>query len=104
MELLEKKEYLNELFSMYQELFTEKQKGYFKMYYFEDYSLQEIAGEFKVSRNAVFDQLKHIENNLNTYEQKLGLLKSRDERIELLDKLEKSKDFSIIDKIRKMDE
>ena len=104
MELLEKKEYLNELFTLYQELFTDKQKEYFKMYYFDDYSLQEIAENCNVSRNAIHDLLKHVETYLNQYEGKLGLLKQKRKRLELLEKFEKTKDMKYLDEIRKMDE
>ena len=104
MELLEKKEYLNELFSLYHELFTKRQKEYFKLYYFEDFSLQEISDECSVSRNAVFDQLKHVEAHLLDYEEKLGLHKLRLERLEYLKKFEETEDVKYLDKLRKMDE
>lgn len=58
MESFEKKAWYNQLFDLYGDLLTDKQQSYFKLYYFEDYSLQEIAEVFEVSRNAVFDQLK----------------------------------------------
>ena len=104
MEILEKKEYLNELFTLYHELLTEKQKEYFKLYYFEDYSLQEISDECNVSRNAIFDQLKHVESNLIEYESKLWLNEARIKRLEYLDKFDKTKDNKYIEKLRKMDE
>jgi len=104
METLEKKEILNELFDLYQVLLTEKQINYFELYYKEDYSLNEIAEIYLVSRNAVFDHLKKVEEHLFSYEEKLGLLKQYKKRKELIDKLEQSKDLSLLDELRKLDE
>ena len=60
MDQLEKTERLNQLFELYGVLLTEKQQTYFKAYYQSDYSLAEIAAEFKVSRNAVFEDRKSV--------------------------------------------
>jgi uncharacterized protein len=43
------------------------------LYYQQDYSLHEIAELYDVSRNAVFDHLKKVEDHLLNYEEKLGL-------------------------------
>ena len=104
MEVFEKKEQLNLLFDLYHELLTEKQVLYFELYYREDYSLQEIAENYGLSRNAVYDHLKKVEEHLNDYEQKLGLLDKRNKRQELLDKMESSFDESLIEQLRKLDE
>ena len=53
-----KREYHIALFETYKELLTEKQKEYFILSYFEDFTLKEVAENLNVSRNAVFDQLK----------------------------------------------
>ena len=63
--------YLNTLYDIYKELFTDKQKEYYESYYFDNLSLSEIAENYNVSRNAVFNQLKIIEEKLLEYEQKL---------------------------------
>ena len=52
--------YYNELFDYYGELLTEKQKEYFKFYYFDNLSLSEIAEENNISRNAVSKTLKEV--------------------------------------------
>ena len=62
MERIVKYQELNELFLTYKSLFTEKQTAYFNYYYELDYSYQEIADIYKVSRNAIFDALKKVEN------------------------------------------
>ncbi|MCD4826505.1 MAG: DNA-binding protein [Acholeplasmataceae bacterium] len=104
MESLEKKEQLNELFDMYQKLLTDKQVQYFKYYYQDDYSLQEIAELSDVSRNAVFDQLKKVEMHLFSYEEKLQLLTNKQKRLKIIDQLEETKDLKKLDDLRKLEE
>ena len=65
--------YYNELFDYYGELLTEKQKEYFKFYYFDNLSLSEIAEENNVSRNAVSKTLKEVKEKLDYYENILNL-------------------------------
>ena len=65
---LEKREQIIMLYDEYKKLLTVKQQEYFEMYYFEDYSLSEIASFCNVSRNAIFDQLKKTISNLEHYE------------------------------------
>ncbi len=76
--------YLNELYDYYKELFTEKQQCYFEDYYFENLSLSEIADNYHVSRNAIHNQLKIVEEKLLEYEEKLGLLSKKNTIKELL--------------------
>lgn len=71
---MEKTIYLNDLFDMYQDLLTEKQQMYFKDYYFDNLSYGEISEKYGISRNAIFHQLKLIEDKLANYEEKLNLL------------------------------
>ena len=73
---MEKKFYYNELYDYYKELLTDKQKEYYESYYFDDYSLAEIAGNENVSRNAVFNQVKIVLERLDFYEEKLNLYKN----------------------------
>lgn len=83
MDLLEKKEYYSNLFDFYESLFTEKQKQYFREYYFEDLSLGEIAEAYGVSRNAIYDHLKKILSQLDFYEERLKLFQKFSERKKL---------------------
>lgn len=78
---------LNNLFDLYQPLFTEKQRDYFIYYFREDYSLSEIAEFMGVSRNAVHLQIKKITNYLHNYEDKLSLLKKKKIRESLVDEI-----------------
>ena len=48
--------YYNELFDLYGELLTEKQRSYFKDYYFDNLSFSEIANNNQVSRNNAFSK------------------------------------------------
>lgn len=70
---LEKSTRLNILFDFYRSLLTSKQDDYLELYYADDYSLGEIAEEFSVSRQAVYDNLKRSTQLLENYEKKLHL-------------------------------
>ena len=104
METLEKKEKLNLLFDIYQSLLTDKQVLYFKYYYQDDYSLQEIAELSNVSRHAIFDQLKKVEQHLFSYEEKLQLLETKNKRLNIINQIETTKDLKKLDDLRKLDE
>ncbi|RRG17986.1 putative DNA-binding protein [Weissella viridescens] len=64
---------LNALFDFYQPLLTKKQNDYLELYYADDLSLGEVADEFQVSRQAVYDNLKRSTQLLENYEAKLHL-------------------------------
>lgn len=101
---LEKKQRVNLLMDCYEELLTDKQRVYLDFYYNQDLSLGEIADEFGVSRNAVFDNLKKAVHSLEKYETKLGLLQKHIERQKLIDQIEglENKDTSSMDAYLKM--
>jgi len=71
--LLEKVDLMNLLFDFYGQLLTDRQRDYMELYYAHNLSLGEIAEEFKVSRQAVYDTLKRSGQLLAQYEEKLGL-------------------------------
>lgn len=73
---LKKTNDMNTLFEFYDILLTKKQKGYLSLYYADDYSLGEIADEFGVSRQAIYDNIKRTEKILQDYEEKLHLAKN----------------------------
>ena len=75
---------LNMLYDYYKDLFTDKQKLYFEEYYYSNLSLSEIAENYDVSRNAVYHQLKIVEDRLEEFESILGLKEKKDKVIELL--------------------
>ena len=104
MESLEKKEWLNELYDFYGALLTDKQRSYFEYYYREDYSLQEIADVFRVTRNAVYDHIKKAEEHLVFYETHLKLKEKNQKREDLYRKLEEQGALSCVEALRKLDE
>ena len=82
--------YLNLLYDCYKELFTEKQQMYFELYYWDNLSLSEIADNNGVSRNAIHNQLKIMEEKLIEFEEKLKLNYKKNEIIKLInDKVDK---------------
>ena len=102
--LLEKKTHYQMLFNFYGNLLTEKQKELFIAYYENDFSLQEIADEFGISRNAVHDALKNAIKNLEHFEESLKLYK----KYNLFEQLEEeykddSKCMELLNKIREME-
>ena len=69
--------YYGELYDLYQELLTTKQKNYFEDYYFQNLSLGEMAENYDVSRNAIFKQIHIVTEKLEEYEEKLQLFKKK---------------------------
>lgn len=86
---LEKTLKMNTLFSFYGQLLTSKQAAYMSDYYEEDYTLAEIADNYAVSRQAVYDSIKRTEKMLISYEEKLHLIEDFEYRKDVVDKLKK---------------
>jgi uncharacterized protein len=94
------------LYDFYGQLLTDKQREFWELYYHQDLSLGEIAEEYGVSRQAVFDLLKRTEKILIDYEAKLVLVSKYmlerekiEQVIEDIGKIKKSQDISNIDQI-----
>lgn len=75
------------LFSYYGELFSKKQKEYLELYLEENSSLSEIADEYGVTRQAVFDNIKRGFKQLDNYEKKLKIFQKEKEVKEKLERL-----------------
>ncbi|KOO46635.1 putative DNA-binding protein [Priestia koreensis] len=86
--MLEKTTKINFLYDFYQSLLTPKQRNYMSLYYLDDYSLGEIAEEYNISRQAVYDNIKRTEQMLEQYEEKLLLFQRFQERQQLFKKIE----------------
>ena len=86
------------LFDYYGELLTDKQKTYFKDYYFNNLTLQEIADNNKVSKNAVHKNIKEILSKLDFYEEKLKLYSNKKK----IENLIKNIDVDIQHKIKEL--
>ena len=61
------------LYELYKELLTIREREYFEFYYYEDYSLQEISLNNKVSRAYVSKLINMIEKKLIGFENSLKL-------------------------------
>lgn len=107
---IEKTNRMNALFEFYATLLTEKQMNYIELYYADDYSLGEIAEEYDVSRQAVYDNIKRTEKILEGYEKKLHMFSDYYMRSQLLDQLDAytketyPKDETILELVRKIQE
>ena len=97
---LDKKIETAQLFLIYQDLLTDKQKKYMEMYLLEDFSLGEIASSENVSRNAVFDQIKKTIAIINNFEEKLEINKKNIEREEIILKLEENFSKDLLEKLK----
>ncbi|MGT2867113.1 putative DNA-binding protein [Streptococcus fryi] len=84
---IEKTNRMNALFEFYAALLTDKQMNYIELYYADDYSLAEIAEEFQVSRQAVYDNIKRTEKILEEYERKLHMYSDYIVRSQIFDDL-----------------
>lgn len=62
------------LLDTYGELLTQKQRDFLRCHYEQDFSFGEIASDNGVSRQAIFDSVKHGEASLENYERVLGLV------------------------------
>jgi len=89
-EALEKTNRINMLFDFYEPLLTDKQRMFLKYYFHDDYSLGEIASEFSISRQAVYEHIKRAEEMLENYEGRLGLLARHERLTSLLEELERA--------------
>ncbi|WP_308639217.1 putative DNA-binding protein [Paenibacillus silvisoli] len=80
---------VNMLFDFYEKLLTEKQQTFLKYYFHDDYTLGEIAAEFDISRQAVYEHVKRAEAVLESYESKLQLLAKHETAERLLNELDR---------------
>ncbi|WP_433749659.1 putative DNA-binding protein [Falsibacillus pallidus] len=110
--MLEKTTRMNYLYDFYQTLLTPKQSSYMSLYYLNDFSLGEIAEEYEISRQAVYDNIKRTEIMLEEYEAKLELFQKFQERLNIYEQMKEilqqeanSKDelLSMIEMLEKLD-
>ena len=95
---IEKTNRMNALFEFYAALLTDKQMNYIELYYADDYSLAEIAEEFGVSRQAVYDNIKRTEKILEGHEMKLHMYSEYIVRSQIFDEiLEKYPDNAFLE-------
>jgi len=93
---MEDRVYIISLYDYYGELLTDKQRNYFEDYYFDNLTMEEIAENDLVSKNAISKQIINIKEKLNYYE---SILKLYSNRLEIEKKLDKEYFDRIIDYI-----
>lgn len=71
---------IGSLYEFYGALLSKRQKEATALYYEENCSLAEIAEEFGISRQGVYDALHSAEKALEGYEEKLGLVQRFEEQ------------------------
>ncbi len=91
--------YFNELYDLYGELLTEKQRKYFEDYYFNNLSFSEMAENYSVSRNAIFKQIHIVTDKLQEYEQILKLLEKRHKLEEIMEKVEDKEILQMLEEV-----
>ena len=72
---MEKNVKVSMLLEIYGKLLTEKQYNFLDDYYNNDFSLSEIAENYKITKQAVRDNIVKGENKLFEYEEKLEIMK-----------------------------
>ncbi len=82
---------LSILFDYYGDLLTKRQQAFFKDYYFDNLTLQEIADNNGISRNAVHKTLTAINQKLEYYENTLSLMAKAEQIKELIKDLSEEK-------------
>ncbi len=83
--MLDKLERISYLYDIYGVLLTEKQQKAMQMYYFDNLSLGEIAFEYQISRQGVYDLLKRALDTLEELEKIMQLFQRYNYRKEKLD-------------------
>ncbi|WP_274361512.1 putative DNA-binding protein [Paenibacillus thermotolerans] len=84
---LSKTNRINLLFDFYESLLTDKQRTFLKYHFHDDFSLGEIAEEFNVSRQAIYEHIKRAETTLEDYERKLRLYEKHEKRTRLAEQI-----------------
>ncbi len=72
---MEKNVKVSMLLEIYGKLLTEKQYNFLDDYYNNDFSLSEIAENYKITKQAVRDNIVKGENKLFEYEEKLEIMR-----------------------------
>ena len=78
-----------ELFELYQDLLTERQREIFSYHYCLDLSLSEIAEPDGNTRQSVYALVKKVKEKLDEYEEKLMIYKKNQQLISLAEDLSK---------------
>ncbi len=69
--------HFNELYDLYRELLTDRQREIFEYYFFDNLTLEEIASNDGVSKSSVAKTVKQVKETLEDLERKLHSLDYR---------------------------
>ncbi len=83
--------YYTELYDLYGELLTKKQRTYFEDYYFSNLTLSEMSENYGISRNAVHKGIKEACEKIEYYDSILKLKEKKSELKKLIEKIEDKK-------------
>lgn len=104
--MIEKLARMAMLYDFYGQLLTKRQQEMMEMFYSDDLSLSEIAQEYGISRQAVYDLLKRTEKVLEGYESRLWLVDKFEQQSrkitdigELVSQAKKTKNLDLLDKV-----
>ena len=92
---MDSREYIINLYEYYKNLLNDKQRKYFEDYYFDNLTMEEIAENDSISKNAVSKQLINIKEKLDYYENNLKLYDNKKNIENIL------KDTSFLEKVSK---
>lgn len=95
--MLEQINRINMLYDIYAPLLTERQREMLKLYFSDNYSLGEIAAEYNISRQAIYDLIQRALSSIEKFEHKLGLFRHFQDQQDLLSEAEKLLDLEQID-------
>ena len=84
------REYIIILYELYKKLLNDKEKNYFEYYFYEDYSLNEIAEVYKVSKAYSSKYLNKVIDKLINYEKLLNINEKNNKIKEFLSKINDS--------------
>jgi len=87
--MLEKTVRMSLLYDFYGQLLTERQREFFALYYDNDLSLGEIAEQYGVSRQAVYDILRRSAETLTGLEAKLELVERHERQRRAVEHIER---------------
>ena len=93
---MENQIYVTSLYDYYKGLLTNKQQEYFEDYYFDNLTMEEIADNNSVSKNAVSKSLIEVKDKLEEYESILKLYHNKQKIVELLEQEELDKIIDFI--------
>ena len=98
--LLKKEKYAY-LLLIYGKILTKTVYSRMESFYLDDYSITEIAQNYNVSRNAVFESIEHGSKKLDDLEKKLGLYEKNKRLSSLLEQFKAENDSKKKDEIIK---